>query len=87
MITNAQYQFFQVLKNCHRCDPPFKVLMYLCKSLEVEIIRDEINLTYFEIWKDGGILFKGEYEEILSYLFEYTFSTEIGDSCNLSNNN
>ena len=74
MIPNIEYEFFQVLKNCHRCDPPFKVLSYICQSLEAEVIRDKDDFNIFEIYKDGDIQFRGNYEEILEDLFVYIFS-------------
>lgn len=50
-ITKTQYDFFITLRNLHRCDPPWKVLLYASKNLNVKIIRDDIDLEYFEIWK------------------------------------
>jgi len=82
-ITKAEYDFFHTLKNLHRTDPPFKVLMYACKNIDVKIIRDEITLEYFEIWKDEKILFKGSYDDVLEDLFVYIFSTMEEVSCTL----
>ena len=85
MITNSQYEFFRVLKNCHRDDPPWKVLTWICQPINAEVIREDdlrftdynslnTRLDNYEIWKDGEILFKGSYEQLLEDLFKYIFS-------------
>lgn len=86
-ITDAQYKFFTVLKNCHRDDPPWKVLTWICQPINAEVVREDnskftdydplnTHLDTYEIWKEGHLLFKGEYETLLANLFEYIFDED-----------
>jgi hypothetical protein len=90
-ITDAQYKFFTVLKNCHRDDPPWKVLTWICQPINAEVVRKDKDIEpvvdydplntheyTYEIWKDGGLLFKGDYETLLEWLFKYIFNDQRG---------
>jgi hypothetical protein len=82
-ITDIQRNFFVVIKNCHRDDPPWKVLTYICEPIYAEVVRKDIKFVdydplnthkdIYEIWKDDQLWLRGNYETLLTNLFEHIF--------------